>query len=154
MSIQQKTHGAPIQCAKGKCPRAFHVSCARKAASSQSEMVYHVLGELTKEVVLILGDDEATPSSPGKQRTVVSTIKKDNVEVLCAMHNDAAKKDRKKVRDEERRAGLVPGGRVRVRAAAGVFEVSLLRVLHDEGAVEVLWDAGYVTSLLVFYFFN
>lgn len=44
-----KAHGAPIQCTKGKCPKAFHISCARSTES----VVYEVVQEVDKEVVLV-----------------------------------------------------------------------------------------------------
>jgi hypothetical protein len=32
--------------------------------------------------------------------------------------------------------------RIKIRVSAGVFEVSLLRVIEETGSVEVLWDRG------------
>jgi hypothetical protein len=32
--------------------------------------------------------------------------------------------------------------RIKMRVSAGVFEVSLLRVIEETGSVEVLWDRG------------
>jgi hypothetical protein len=32
--------------------------------------------------------------------------------------------------------------RIKIRVSAGVFEVSLVRVLDETGAVEVVWDRG------------
>ena len=33
--------------------------------------------------------------------------------------------------------------RIKLRVSAGVFEVSLVRVVEETGSVEVLWDRGY-----------
>lgn len=32
--------------------------------------------------------------------------------------------------------------RIKLRVSAGVFEVSLVRVIEERGTVEVLWDGG------------
>lgn len=32
--------------------------------------------------------------------------------------------------------------RIKIRVSAGVFEVSLIRVVEETGSVEVLWDRG------------
>ncbi|KZV82646.1 JmjC-domain-containing protein [Exidia glandulosa HHB12029] len=135
-SAPKRMHGAPIQCAKGKCPRAFHVSCARGAASEQG-LSYTVTGEVEKEVVLVdpLRED----------RTVVTTIRKDTVELFCAQHNPSVKADKKKSRDEKIRNELLalPAmSRVRVRVSSGVYEVSVVRVIEEDQAIEVLWSDG------------
>ncbi|KAI5118500.1 hypothetical protein M0805_004000 [Coniferiporia weirii] len=46
-----KAHGAPIQCTKGKCPKAFHVSCARESGQ-EDRVLFTKLREVEKEVVL------------------------------------------------------------------------------------------------------
>ncbi|THH06325.1 hypothetical protein EW145_g4167 [Phellinidium pouzarii] len=46
-----KAHGAPIQCTKGKCPKAFHVSCARDGGE-EARVFFAELREVEKEVVL------------------------------------------------------------------------------------------------------
>lgn len=112
---RHRTHGAPIQCTKGKCPKAFHVSCARDGASQF--IVYNVLREVESDVVLVetppsatpvpsaidpsllnatMGPDvvmdvSQTPQPPAAQQpqgpVVLKHIKKVEVEVLCPQHN-------------------------------------------------------------------
>lgn len=48
-------HGAPVQCTKGKCPKAFHVTCARDG--HEQGLVYKILQEVEKEVVLLDQND-------------------------------------------------------------------------------------------------
>ncbi|KAI0325141.1 hypothetical protein GY45DRAFT_1356889 [Cubamyces sp. BRFM 1775] len=183
---RNRTHGAPIQCTKGKCPKAFHVSCAREGGANG--IVYRVLREIEKEVILL--DNPAThgsaaslcidpmlmgeqpmdvdpsnsvdhaalflssqPSSavhaPGHQPSpspqVLKLIKKTEVEVLCHQHNPAilaAKKVQQQDRIRNQLLALPPMSRIKLRVTAGVFEVTLLRVIEENHAVEVLWDRG------------
>lgn len=37
---------------------------------------------------------------------------------------------------------LPPGARIKLRVSAGVFEVTLCRVVEESSSVEVLWDRG------------
>ncbi|KAL1942341.1 hypothetical protein VTO73DRAFT_6405 [Trametes versicolor] len=205
---RHRAHGAPIQCTKGKCPKAFHVSCAREGHSSG--IVFKVLREVEKEVVLLDGQapapaptpapasvptptptpaptfsapDEtiyvpidpalaeqpmdmdvdpritasvATASEPGAEPQdpqhqpspspqVLKRIKKTEVEVLCHQHNPAIlaeKKAQQQDRIRNQLLALPPMSRIKLRVTAGVFEVTLLRVLEESHAVEVLWDRG------------
>lgn len=59
---KHRVHGAPIQCTKGKCPKAFHVSCAREGHASG--IVYKVVREVEKEVVLLDSPTLVPPPPP------------------------------------------------------------------------------------------
>ncbi|KAK7027350.1 hypothetical protein VNI00_015313 [Paramarasmius palmivorus] len=148
-----KAHGAPIQCTKGKCPKAFHVSCARDG--KEHNIVYQVLREVEKEVVLLQPTLEsshvdATPAPmavDGRDDTaqVLKVIKKLEVQVLCTQHNPdvaAAKRASKQDRIKNELLALPPMTRIKIRVSAGVFEVSLVRVIEETCSVEVLWDRG------------
>lgn len=37
---------------------------------------------------------------------------------------------------------LAPMSRIKIRVSAGIFEVSLIRVIEESSSVEVLWDRG------------
>ncbi|EJF57709.1 hypothetical protein DICSQDRAFT_111328 [Dichomitus squalens LYAD-421 SS1] len=49
--LKNRAHGAKIQCTSAKCPKAFHVSCARDGHANG--IVYEVLREVEKEVILL-----------------------------------------------------------------------------------------------------
>jgi hypothetical protein len=100
-------HGAPIQCTRGKCSKAFHVSCAREGA--ENGIVYKELGEVEKDVVFVdMGPTSTTPSAPidvsgdgvvsPPQDTseavdamacdkTIKVVKKVEFQLLCPQHN-------------------------------------------------------------------
>lgn len=160
-----KIHGAPVQCTRGKCSKAFHVSCARDGA--EHGIVYEELGEVEKDVVFVDMGPAPAPSTPvdvGVDDTVsppqvtsdavdamacdketIKVVKKVEYQLLCPQHNPLmleAKKANKQ--DKIRRDLLVlePMSRIKIRVSAGIFEVSLVRVIEESSSVEVLWDRG------------
>ncbi|KAJ3999361.1 jumonji superfamily protein [Lentinula boryana] len=160
--VRPKAHGAPIQCTKGKCLKAFHVSCAREG--KDNNIMFNVLREVEKEVVLVETDGansnhvpllmqvdgpSAAPSTDIdndlERSNVIKVIKKSEVQVLCPQHNPAVAAARKASKQDRIKTDLLalpPMSRIKLRVSAGVFEVSLVRVLEEAGSVEVLWDRG------------
>ncbi|KAI5891675.1 uncharacterized protein SCHCODRAFT_02629768 [Schizophyllum commune H4-8] len=147
-----KAHGAPIQCTKGKCSKAFHISCAREGG--EAGISFRVLDEVEKQVVLVDayaagGGGAMNVDGQGQQGadegTVIKTIRKTEVEVLCSQHNPtvaASKKAAKQARIRDQLRALPPLSRIKLRVSSGVFEVTLVRVLEEACAVEVIWDRG------------
>ncbi|KAK0447453.1 JmjC domain, hydroxylase-domain-containing protein [Desarmillaria tabescens] len=140
-----RAHGAPIQCTKGKCPKAFHYQ----------HIIFETLREVEKEVVLLDSNDPGTSSDqmqvdsvtglPTDDSRVLKVIKKVEVRVLCTQHNPfvaAAKKASKQDKIRNELMTLPDMARIKIRVSAGVFEVSLVRVIEETGSVEVLWDRG------------
>ena len=85
---RHRAHGAPIQCTKGKCPKAYHVSCARSGA--ESGVSYRVLREVENDVLLNDPQDHTAgdnTNSSFENAQVLSLVKKLEVEVLCPQHN-------------------------------------------------------------------
>jgi hypothetical protein len=68
-------HGAPVQCNKGKCPKAFHVSCARE----NTQILFEEF-EIEQEVIVDTHGDGSTSMD------VVRMVKKD-FQLLCVQHN-------------------------------------------------------------------
>ncbi|KIK69002.1 hypothetical protein GYMLUDRAFT_1001674 [Collybiopsis luxurians FD-317 M1] len=165
---QPKAHGAPIQCTRGKCLKAFHVSCAQNG--TDNNIVFETIREVEKEVVLLDSTNSDAISPPSHMQVdersssdafigesgndamgtvndsrVLKIIKKLEVQVLCAQHNPAVASARKALKQDRIKADLLslpPMSRIKLRVTAGVFEVSLVRVIEESGSVEVLWDRG------------
>ncbi|KAI0043041.1 JmjC-domain-containing protein [Auriscalpium vulgare] len=155
---RSKQHGAPIQCTKGKCPKAFHISCAREGG--ENNIVYEEVREVEKEVVAIdtsapapmvvdaVGFDFRTVPSEALDALnaqTLKTVKKIEVTLLCAQHNPAiaeAKKNNKQDKIRKELLALQPMARIKLRVSAGIVEVSLVRVIEETCSVEVLWDRG------------
>ncbi|KAL1729188.1 jumonji superfamily protein, partial [Schizophyllum commune] len=149
-----KAHGAPVQCTKGKCSKAFHISCAREGG--EAGISFRVLDEVEKQVVLVDAyaaggggamdvDGQGQGQQGADEGTVIKTIRKTEVEVLCSQHNPtvaASKKAAKQTRIRDQLRALPPLSRIKLRVSSGVFEVTLVRVLEEACAVEVIWDRG------------
>ncbi|KAJ6602613.1 JmjC domain, hydroxylase-domain-containing protein, partial [Mycena vulgaris] len=139
-----KAHGALIQCAKGKCSKAFHVGCARAGAAAGTGVAYRVVREVEKEVVLL---EPAVDAVSEPVARVLKVIFKTEAEALCAQHNPAIVASRREAQQESLRAAVLafpPLARIKLRVSSGVFEVTLMRVVEERRSVEVLWDAGVV----------
>lgn len=160
-----KIHGAPIQCTRGKCSKAFHVSCAREGG--EQGIVFKELGEVEKDVVLVDMGPTPTPSAPidvsvdgavsppqgtsdavdsmACDKETIKVVKKVEFQLLCSQHNPLmleAKKANKQDRIRKDLLALEPMSRIKIRVSAGIFEVSLVRVIEEYNSVEVLWDRG------------
>ncbi|KAF8263606.1 JmjC domain, hydroxylase-domain-containing protein, partial [Lactarius quietus] len=142
-----------IQCTRGKCSKAFHVSCARDGA--ENGIVYKELGEIEKDVVLVDMGPAPTPPVPidvsvddtvsPSQVTSGAVVKKVEYQLLCPQHNPLmleAKKANKQDKIRKDLLALEPMSRIKIRVSAGIFEVSLIRVIEESSSVEVLWDRG------------
>jgi len=53
-----------------------------------------------------------------------------------------AKKANKQDRIRKDLLALAPMSRIKIRVSAGIFQVSLVRVIEETNSVEVLWDRG------------
>ncbi|KAF8493735.1 JmjC domain, hydroxylase-domain-containing protein [Russula emetica] len=161
-----KTHGAPVQCTRGKCSKAFHISCAREGA--EHGIVYKELGEVEKDVVFVdvatvpslptpMDIDDSIPPSPSQNppsdsvdaktpnKDAVKVVKKMEFQLLCPQHNPLileAKRANKQDKIRKDLLALAPMSRIKIRVSAGIFEVSLVRVIEESKSVEVLWDRG------------
>ncbi|KAG8772667.1 hypothetical protein FRC12_002956 [Ceratobasidium sp. 428] len=124
-----KSHGAKIQCAKGKCPKAFHVSCARDTA----------------DVEVTVTEGQSDLVIPDGELRAGEHVKKQTVTALCPQHNprvvEARKLDKQAKLDADIGA-LTQYSRIKVRASGGVFAVTLVNVYEDRRTVEVIWDQG------------
>ena len=100
-------HGAPVQCTRGKCSKAFHISCAREG--EEHGIVYKELGEVEKDVVFVdvatvptlptpmdidggispsLSQDTPSDSVDAKpNKDAVKVVKKMEFQLLCSQHN-------------------------------------------------------------------
>jgi hypothetical protein len=98
-------HGAPIQCTRGKCPKAFHISCALEGA--ENGIVYEELGEVDKDVVLVdvtpvpsfcaptpmdidgnvPPPQDAPSDSVDSNKEAIKVVKKIEFQLLCPQHN-------------------------------------------------------------------
>ncbi|WVQ94446.1 hypothetical protein IAU59_001525 [Kwoniella sp. CBS 9459] len=130
----QKT-GAKIQCTKGKCPRAYHVSCA-KTHPSTSLKIWEV------ETPILPADGDA-PLAEGADIPMERDIK---VELLCPQHNpdNKAQNEQKKADAVQAKVMAIPAGskvRIKIRAGASL-EYTIVEIRTENRDVVVEDDAG------------
>ncbi|WWC59996.1 uncharacterized protein I303_102559 [Kwoniella dejecticola CBS 10117] len=123
--------GAKIQCTKGKCPRAYHVSCAQ-AHDGASLKIWEV------EIPVVTEEANELPAN-GQPVTMIKDIK---VELLCPQHNPdmKAQLEAKKAEKSMQKILAIPfGSKVKIRARSGeLLELTLneIRVATREILVE------------------
>ncbi|KIR40170.1 specific transcriptional repressor [Cryptococcus deuterogattii 99/473] len=106
----QKT-GAKIQCTKGKCPRAFHVSCAR-----ESDVASLKIWEV--ETPMLPGEGEP-PLPEDAEIPMMIDIK---VELLCPQHNPEVKEkleQRKAEAFRDRVMSIPSGSKIKIKIRTG-----------------------------------
>ncbi|KAF8313558.1 JmjC domain, hydroxylase-domain-containing protein [Cantharellus anzutake] len=144
ISPAQKQHGAKIQCTRGKCIKAFHVTCALQ----KSDIAFNT--ELTRSDVVLV-DPASTHSDQDLSSTSpIRSVKKLSYELLCSQHNPIVQQRRRTQRLDRMQADLLalpPDSRIRVRVSSGVFEVTLVQVNVPEHSILVQWGDGKLRDL-------
>ncbi|WWC69000.1 uncharacterized protein I206_102936 [Kwoniella pini CBS 10737] len=127
--------GAKIQCTKGKCPKAYHVSCAQEHEGA-SLKIWEV------EIPIMPGEDEKPPLE-GEPIPVVKDIK---VELLCPQHNPDMKAqiEAKKAEKFKQKIMAIPlGSKVKIKARGGAsLELILNGIRESTQDVLVQDDVG------------
>ncbi|BGP20839.1 hypothetical protein JCM10213_008125 [Rhodosporidiobolus nylandii] len=163
-------HGTKIQCTKGKCTKAFHVTCALKDDSGV--FMDATIPDEQGEIVSILdaalesspppeGENEgptvgeaskektpppaaaAAPKSPTKGIPNNDLIQ---LTVLCRTHNPEFQRLEAERKANELKAkidALGPSARIRVRInGGGVFDVTLDKIDYEKENVSFVFDDG------------
>ncbi|KAL7420708.1 hypothetical protein Q5752_004659 [Cryptotrichosporon argae] len=128
---QSAMMGAKIQCTKGKCTRAYHVSCAQA-----SDLVHLSVTDRTEMHPKALPEGVELPDGPIEYEEVQIT----DVELLCPQHNPAVKdiKQRKAQAELRQRVlALQPDDMVKFRKSGTTWSAPFSRVLEEAQQVEV-----------------
>ncbi|GAA6035462.1 hypothetical protein JCM8097_000266 [Rhodosporidiobolus ruineniae] len=134
-------HGTKIQCTKGKCTKAFHVTCALKDDSGIYMDAAVPSGDVESgEMVSIL--DAAVDAEPSKGIPNNDLI---SLTVLCRTHNPEYQQREQERKAAELRAkvdALPPRARIKVRTSGGAFDVTLDEVDREKEMVSFVFDDG------------
>ncbi|KAG8796192.1 hypothetical protein FRC12_003157 [Ceratobasidium sp. 428] len=108
-----KARGARIRCAKGKCPKAFHVSCTRDTA----------------DIEFTVTEGQSDSVIPNGELRSGEHVKKQTVTPLCPQHNlrviEVCKLDKQAKVDADIDT-LKQYSKIKVRASGGMFAVTLV----------------------------
>ncbi|KAG8931016.1 hypothetical protein FRC02_003334 [Tulasnella sp. 418] len=156
-----REYGAKVQCTKGKCPKAFHVSCAIAA----EDVSFRELKEVEKEVMVVghpldkrskhaaevafinemVMDEWQVQCELEVEPHTYKTIRKPGIELLCSQHNPSVQQRKKEAKMEQIKRdvlSLPPESRIRIRNQSGVYEVTLVSVHEDRNSIVVVWGDG------------
>ncbi|WVW79774.1 hypothetical protein I302_101744 [Kwoniella bestiolae CBS 10118] len=126
--------GAKIQCTKGKCPKAYHVSCAK----SHEGVAFNIW-----EVETPILPPHGEVLEPGQPIPMEKDIK---VELLCPTHNPDMKSqiEARKADNLRRKVmGIPVGEKIKIKPKSGEsLELILVEVREDTREVVVKDEAG------------
>ncbi|GAA5890494.1 hypothetical protein JCM6882_002939 [Rhodosporidiobolus microsporus] len=154
-------HGTKIQCTKGKCTKAFHVTCALNNDDSGVLMDATVPDEEHEGAeVSILGvalgeqQDEKKKVEGGGEMAQVKDVVPNNdliqLTVLCRTHNpdwQLREAERKAAELKAKVEALAPQARIKVRTTGGAFDVTLDSVDGEKETVGFVFDNGKPSSV-------
>ncbi|BGP04024.1 hypothetical protein NBRC10513v2_007764 [Rhodotorula toruloides] len=150
-----ETHGTKVQCTKGKCTKAFHVTCAvhddagvhldatvpDDAHEGQEVSILDQARQKTPTANVPTEEGFLPPASPSKQPNNDLI----HLTVLCRTHNPDYQR-----RESERRAAelrtkveaLKSGDRIRVKTNNGNYDVTFASVDKEKEMVAYAFDDG------------
>ncbi|GAA6063528.1 hypothetical protein JCM10212_006701 [Sporobolomyces blumeae] len=158
-SLCAETHGTKVQCTKGKCAKAFHVTCA--LAEGSGVLLDATVSEVGggKVSVLAMTKVGEAPPSPSKKPVEkaqgaggdddqeMSNLEPEaqlELKILCRTHNPDWKlqeQARKAAELEAKIEALRQGDRIRVKVGNGSsYDVTFVSNVKEKDAVNVAFD--------------
>ncbi|GAA5908962.1 hypothetical protein JCM5296_006834 [Sporobolomyces johnsonii] len=164
-SLCTEPHGTKVQCTKGKCTKAFHVTCALQddsgifmdatiPADDHSGGEISVLAQAKAELAEA-AENPSAPPSPSKVTVPQASTSSSaapaaadaglRLTILCRTHNPEWQKQEQTRKAAELKAkvdALADGARIRVRTNNGIYDVNLTEVLADKESIAFAFDDG------------